>query len=327
MRLIAWEKSMTERSSGQGRWGMEDPRGQRDPNRQSGQRGQGAERTRENPGGPGRRGTPGAQGTQGARGVRPDDWGQAGYAIRGDGYGAEADDVYSAKAPDAYSAGPAAGYGAGPADGYGTGAAAGYAAGAAAGYAAGAAEGYAAEAVAEGFGTGRAVGYGASTADPFGTGTADPFGARAPGPFGTATADPFGAAASDPFGAGTADAGTARVDAEHPTATMPSTARQSSDAKGFLGALFDFGFTSFATPKVIKALYVLVMIGTVLSALVFTVLAFHVSTVFGILTLLFGDPLFIIIVMAIYRIILEFFVVIFRIAEDIQALRERGEAG
>jgi hypothetical protein len=38
-----------------------------------------------------------------------------------------------------------------------------------------------------------------------------------------------------------------------------------------------------------------------------------------------GDPLFILIVLAIYRIILEFFVVTFRVAEDIRALRERGD--
>ena len=106
-----------------------------------------------------------------------------------------------------------------------------------------------------------------------------------------------------------------------------SRARAAADAKGFLGALFDFGFTSFVTPKVVKALYMLIMIGTVVSALVFTIIMFRVSTPFGILTLLVADPLFILIVMAIYRMILEFFLVVFRVAEDIHALRERGEHG
>jgi hypothetical protein len=45
------------------------------------------------------------------------------------------------------------------------------------------------------------------------------------------------------------------------------------------------------------------------------------------LTLLFGDPLFILIVMAIYRMILEFFLITFRAADDIRALRERGDLG
>jgi Domain of unknown function (DUF4282) len=66
------------------------------------------------------------------------------------------------------------------------------------------------------------------------------------------------------------------------------------------------------------------MTGTVVSALVFTYIAFKASTVFGIVTLLFADPLFILIVTAFYRVILEFFVVAFRAAEDIRVLRERG---
>jgi Domain of unknown function (DUF4282) len=128
--------------------------------------------------------------------------------------------------------------------------------------------------------------------------------------------------------AAAAETGTAGADGESLTvATGDSAPGAAADAKGFLGALFDFGFTSFVTPKVIRALYMLIMIGTVVSALVFTIIMFKVSTPFGILTLLVADPLFILIVMAIYRMILEFFVVAFRAAEDIRALRERGEHG
>ena len=36
-------------------------------------------------------------------------------------------------------------------------------------------------------------------------------------------------------------------------------AAQAADARGFLGALFDFSFTSFVTTKIIKVLYVLIM--------------------------------------------------------------------
>ena len=130
------------------------------------------------------------------------------------------------------------------------------------------------------------------------------------------------------FGTVTGEAGTGRPDTERP-ATMtgePATGK-AADSRGFVAALFDFGFTSFVTPKVIKVLYMLIVIGTVVSALVFTLLAFKASTAFGILTLVFGDPLFILIVLAIYRIILEFFVVAFRISEDMRALRERGSIG
>ena len=53
-------------------------------------------------------------------------------------------------------------------------------------------------------------------------------------------------------------------------------------------------------------------------------IAFRLSAGFGLVTLIIGDPLFIIIVMALWRLILESFVVRFRIAEDVRALRERG---
>ena len=166
------------------------------------------------------------------------------------------------------------------------------------------------------FGTGAAGAFGAGAADPFGD--VDPFGAR--------KADPFGPDATAAFDPVPGDAGTARTDAERPaTAITDPASRAAADTRGFLGALFDFGFTSFVTPKVIKVLYMLIVIGTVVSALVFTIIAFKASTVFGFLTLVFGDPLFILIVLAIYRIILEFFVVTFRVAEDIRALRERGD--
>jgi hypothetical protein len=100
---------------------------------------------------------------------------------------------------------------------------------------------------------------------------------------------------------------------------------QAADSKGFFGALFDFSFTSFVTTRIIKVLYALILVLAVVSALVYTVIAFRVSAVFGFLTLVIGDPLFIIIVMAFWRLVLEAFVVVFRIAEDIRALRERGD--
>ena len=104
-----------------------------------------------------------------------------------------------------------------------------------------------------------------------------------------------------------------------PPAGSPSIA----DTKGFLSALFDFGFTSFVTTRIVKVLYVLILIMVCISALVYTIIAFRISSGFGLLTLLIGDPLFIIIVMALWRVILESFVVRFRIAEDVRALRER----
>jgi Domain of unknown function (DUF4282) len=188
---------------------------------------------------------------------------------------------------------------------------------------------------AEPFGAGKADPFSAAPAGTAGTygaataGTADPFGPATAGtadPFGAATAGTYGAAT---FGAGAGEAGTARPEAGPGTATI-GAARGSlpgaaADAKGFLAALFDFSFASFVTPKVIRALYMLIVAGTMLGALVFTIMAFRASMTLGIVTLVFADPLFVLIVLAIYRVILEFFMVSFRVADDIRALRQRGD--
>ncbi len=115
----------------------------------------------------------------------------------------------------------------------------------------------------------------------------------------------------------------ARPQQARPQQARPQQPR--ADTRGFLGALFDFGFTSFVTPKVVKVLYPLIMVLTGLTALAFVAGAFHASTGLGFLTLLVLAPLFFLVVTAIYRILLEFFIVIFRVAEDIRALRERGD--
>ena len=96
-----------------------------------------------------------------------------------------------------------------------------------------------------------------------------------------------------------------------------------NQTRGFLSALFDFSFTSFVTTRIIKVLYVLILVLVSLVALIYTIIAFRLSMGFGLLVLIIGDPLYIIIVMAFWRLLLEAFVVVFRIAEDIRALRER----
>jgi hypothetical protein len=79
------------------------------------------------------------------------------------------------------------------------------------------------------------------------------------------------------------------------------------------------------TTRIIKVLYALILVLAVLTALFYTVIMFRVSAGLGLVTLIIGDPLFIIIVLAFWRLVLEAFVVVFRIAEDVRALRERGD--
>jgi hypothetical protein len=107
-------------------------------------------------------------------------------------------------------------------------------------------------------------------------------------------------------------------------AGYPPPSQQLSSAKGFVSSLFDFGFTSFVAPKVIKVLYVLIMIVLGLGALGIVLEAFLVRAVLGIFALVIVAPLYFFILLALYRIVLELFMVIFRIAEDVRTIRDRG---
>lgn len=103
--------------------------------------------------------------------------------------------------------------------------------------------------------------------------------------------------------------------------------KRSSDSKGFLGSLFDFSFTSFVTPKIIKVLYVLITVWTVIWALIFLRYGFkYGGAVGGFFTLLVVDPILILITLGAYRMVLELFMVVHRMHEDLKAVRERGES-
>jgi uncharacterized membrane protein len=104
--------------------------------------------------------------------------------------------------------------------------------------------------------------------------------------------------------------------------------RAPGQAKGFVSSLFDFGFTSFVTPKIIKVLYALVTIWTLLWALAFLDIGFRYGhAVGGLLTLVIVDPILILMSLGVIRVVLEFFMISFRMQEDLKALRESGQAG
>ncbi len=144
-------------------------------------------------------------------------------------------------------------------------------------------------------------------------------GRAAPGPGGHGTR----ASAAHEAGAGAGQSSGAAAGSGHASRQRPQLPLEES--RNFLNALFDFGFTSFVTPKVVKVLYLLIVVVVGLSALAFAVTMLASNLVLGLIVLLIGAPLYFLVVTALYRITLEFFMVIFRMAEDIRALRERGE--
>ena len=83
--------------------------------------------------------------------------------------------------------------------------------------------------------------------------------------------------------------------------------------KGFIGSLFDFSFSSMVTPKIIKVLYVLFTLWTALVGLIILVIGFRTGHVAGgLFTLIIVEPIFLLLTLGIYRVVLEAFMVIFR---------------
>jgi hypothetical protein len=108
-----------------------------------------------------------------------------------------------------------------------------------------------------------------------------------------------------------------------------SSPRQRSTEKGFVGSLFDFSFTSMVTPKIIKFVYRLLAFWTVFTALVFLIISIEErhswSNAMIFITLFIIDPLYILLSLGIFRVIMEAFVVMFRLYEETKKIREQGE--
>jgi hypothetical protein len=97
--------------------------------------------------------------------------------------------------------------------------------------------------------------------------------------------------------------------------------------KGFIGSLFDFSFDSFVTPKIIKVLYVLLTIWTLLLGLFFLIIGFRQGGIGGgLAVLIIVEPIFILLTLGLYRVVLEAFMVVFRIYEDTKKIREKTES-
>lgn len=97
--------------------------------------------------------------------------------------------------------------------------------------------------------------------------------------------------------------------------------------KGFVGSLFDFSFNSLVTPKIVKVLYILITVWTGLLGLSILVFGFKIGGLAGgLFTLIVIEPIFILLTLGIYRVVLEAFIVVFRIYEETKKIRERGES-
>ncbi|MGO9096505.1 MAG: DUF4282 domain-containing protein [Bryobacteraceae bacterium] len=85
-------------------------------------------------------------------------------------------------------------------------------------------------------------------------------------------------------------------------------------SKGFFGSLFDFSFTSFVAPKIIKFLFVLLIILVILAAAGIIVYGLQLPGSMGIAAMVVA-PILAFLYLLLGRIWLEVMMVLFRIVE------------
>jgi uncharacterized protein DUF4282 len=96
------------------------------------------------------------------------------------------------------------------------------------------------------------------------------------------------------------------------------------EVRGFFASLFDYSFSSYIAPKIIKVLYVIMTVLVALFTLLFVLYAFRVSTGFGVVALLIGGPIYFLLSMIWGRVLLEVLSAFFRIQGDVYEINRRG---
>lgn len=91
----------------------------------------------------------------------------------------------------------------------------------------------------------------------------------------------------------------------------------STDGKGFFAALFDFNFTSFVTPKIIKIVYLVVTAVIAASLLFFIIAALLTGEALAIIGALIIGPLVALVYLALSRMTLELYYAVIRLSEDV----------
>ncbi|HXA59833.1 MAG TPA: DUF4282 domain-containing protein, partial [Streptosporangiaceae bacterium] len=97
-------------------------------------------------------------------------------------------------------------------------------------------------------------------------------------------------------------------------------------AKGFLGSLFDFDFNNFIAPKLVKVIYIVLVIVLSIGGVIGAISAIGLMAAGGAavplgLLMLVLTPVFWLLGLMIYRVMLELMIVLFKISEDIRSIR------
>jgi len=98
-----------------------------------------------------------------------------------------------------------------------------------------------------------------------------------------------------------------------------------AQSKGLLGSLFDLSFRHYATPHIVRIVYILLMVLVGLGAiggLVTAIGLFRFSPLMGLLYLI-ATPVVSVVFLALCRMSMEMYVAICRAAEDLDQLKRK----
>jgi len=98
------------------------------------------------------------------------------------------------------------------------------------------------------------------------------------------------------------------------------------EQKGFLASLFDLSFSRLITTTLIKVLFVLGIVFSIIYAIIIVASGFGSSVGLGICALILS-PLFFLLMVIMLRVWLELIVVMFRIEENTRPLRGEEKPG
>ncbi len=107
-----------------------------------------------------------------------------------------------------------------------------------------------------------------------------------------------------------------------PAGTGPGGVGPTEPPRGLFPTLLDTGFHAYATPVIIRVLYVLGLVVIGLSYVGLVIAAFSQNLVTGLAAVLIGGVVALFYVM-LFRVSLEFFAAVVRVAEDVRVLRNR----
>jgi hypothetical protein len=102
----------------------------------------------------------------------------------------------------------------------------------------------------------------------------------------------------------------------YPAAPPPPSGAMGTDASGFFSALFDFSFSTFATPKIVRFVYLLATVVIALFFIGWVIAAFAENVGLGILVLILG-AVAAIVYLAFIRMTLEIYYAVVRMSQDV----------